>query len=180
LLLLVLTLIGVSVIIFFGLRLVPGDVTTSILEEGAASPQEAERLKERLGLNRPIYVQYAEWLSKALVLDFGQSYRGHRDIRPAILKAIPVSANLAVYAIAITFLASLPIGVLAALRQDTLLDYVLRVTAIIGISIPNFWLGIMILYFLASAFQWRQTRLVSCVLQRSPLEKCCTWTLLVR
>lgn len=150
------TIVGMSLLIFLIMRILPGDVAHMLLggEGASATPREYQALREKLGLDRPLYEQYADWVGKAARLDFGLSLLDERPVIWHIRYALPITANLAVYTILLTVIMAVPIGVMSALHQDRPLDYLLRSFSIVGLSIPNFWFGIMVLLFLVILFRW--------------------------
>jgi peptide/nickel transport system permease protein len=150
------TLLGVALITFLIMRVVPGDVVTlRYAAEGAFVPKEtldAERV--RLGLHLPLWRQFGEWLWGAVRLDFGVSMWTGRPIAQEIAIRLPLSIQLAVMATVIAVALALPLGVLAAIKQDTWVDYAVRVFSVGGLAMPSFWLGIVILLGLLMAFRW--------------------------
>jgi peptide/nickel transport system permease protein len=145
-LLMLLTLFGISVIIFVLLRIVPGNIV-DILSDAAGFVNQAEKaqLEAELGLDRPIPLQYASWIGGLLHGDLGYSYVSEKPALSEILPRIPITAKLAGLALAFSILFGVPLGVISAVRQNTVLDYVLRVLSLSGLSMPAFWLGLLIL-----------------------------------
>jgi len=151
--LMVLTLFGISVIIFVLLRVVPGDIADILFDAaGFVNPSEKAQLQKDLGLDRPIAVQYAAWMGGLLEGDLGYSYKSEKPAIEEIAPRIPISAKLAGLALAFSILLGVPLGVVSAVRQDTPLDYFLRVLSLSGLSMPAFWLGLLILMAFVSAF----------------------------
>ena len=151
--LMVLTLFGISVIIFVLLRVVPGDIADILFDAaGFVNPSEKAQLQKELGLDKPIAVQYAAWMGGLLEGDLGYSYKSEKPALEEIAPRIPISATLAGLALAFSILLGVPLGVVSAVRQDTVLDYVLRVVSLSGLSMPAFWLGLLILMAFVSAF----------------------------
>ena len=150
------TLLGVAVITFLIMRVVPGDIVTlRYAAEGAFVSKEtldAERV--RLGLNLPLWRQFVDWLWGVVRLDFGLSMWTGRPIVHEIGIRLPLSIQLALMATAIAVAISVPLGVLAAIKQDTWVDYAVRVFSVGGLAMPSFWLGIVILLGLLIAFRW--------------------------
>jgi peptide/nickel transport system permease protein len=153
LLLAVPTLLLVSVIVFSLMRLIPGDVVVLMFEEKAYA-EDLEALRAKLGLNRPIYVQYGIWLGRLLRGDLGESLWTKRPVLEELTRRLPVSAELGALAITFALCLALPIGVLAATRQDTLKDYAFRSLAILGLSVPGFWKATLIIVFASIWFGW--------------------------
>ena len=148
LLLVIPTLVGVSLVIFVIMRLLPGDVARQILTGGGSgegvTQEQVDKLRGELGLNAPIPVQYAHWLSGIVRLDPGRSLQPSQDrIRDLLIERAPVTAELAVGAVLVGLLIAVPLGILSAVYQNSLLDYVLRVFSSAGLSVPVFWLGIL-------------------------------------
>ena len=148
------TIIIVSILVFSISRLIPGSVVELMANEQGYG-FDADEVKELLGLDQPIYVQYYEYV-KGIILygDLGRSLWSGEPVTDEILDRLPVSAQLGLMALLFTLLMGVPIGVISALKQDTAADYVLRTFAIGGLSIPGFWLAILILTFGAIWFQW--------------------------
>jgi len=140
------TLLGVTLIVFFMVRLVPGDLVQQVAGENAAlTPEIREQIEERLGVDRPWYAQYWDWLGGVFTGDFGESYQTGTPVGAELRDRLPVSIELGVLALLISLLVALPVGVLAAIRQDTWLDYVARSAAIGFLAIPSFWLATLVI-----------------------------------
>ena len=150
------TLLGVAIITFIIMRVVPGDVVTlRYAGEGGFVPKETLDLERvRLGLHLPLWRQFVDWLWGAMRFDFGLSMWTGRPIVHEIAIRLPLSLQLAVMATLIAVVISIPLGVLAAIKQDTWVDYAVRVFTVGGLSMPSFWLGIVILLSLLIAFRW--------------------------
>jgi peptide/nickel transport system permease protein len=148
------TLFLVSLTVFFVLRVMPGDVTTALLQDVRYSQQDADQLRERLGLDRPLPVQYLTWVGGIARLDFGESLVNGTPIWPKIRSAAPVTIEIAVLALIISVLFGVPVGVLAAVYQDRWPDYVLRGLAILWLSAPGFWLATILLVIGARYLNW--------------------------
>ena len=151
------TLIGVAIIIFFLVRVLPGDIVDIKYASatGSAVPQEiidAER--ERLGLDRPLVVQLGDWLVGLTTGDLGTSLWTERPVRDEIMSRFPVTIQTAVLSIVIAVFVAIPMGTLAAIYNGTIIDQAVRLLTIGGIAIPSFWLGMLILLFLLTVFTW--------------------------
>ncbi len=145
-LLMLLTLFGISVIIFVLLRIVPGNIVDILADAaGFVNPAEKARLEAEFGLDKPIPVQYAAWIGGLARGDLGFSYVSEKPALDEILPRIPITARLAALALLFSILFGVPLGVISAVRQNTGLDYGLRVLSLTGLSMPSFWLGLMIL-----------------------------------
>ena len=148
--------VGVTMVTFVLMQIVPGDPVALLMEEkmAAVDPAAAQRFRARWGLDAPVPVQYLKFLSNAARGDLGISYRTDQDVLPSILERAPATAALAGAALGIAILIGIPLGVLAALRQNTMLDSASIMVATAGVSIPNFWLGILLIYALAVKLRW--------------------------
>jgi oligopeptide transport system permease protein len=146
------TLWAIITITFFLIRLAPGGPFQSERE----IPQEAqEALAAKYGLDEPMIVQYGRYMKNVLVFDFGPSYKfPSRDVRDIILGALPVSLELGIYAILLALVIGIPIGTVAALKQNTPWDHVPMSFAMLGVSIPNFVLGPILIFTLALTLRW--------------------------
>ncbi len=138
----------VSVIVFSLITLVPGDPARIMLGE-EASKEALEALRKDMGLDRPAYVRYLLWLSHVARGDLGRSVRDGRPVLDTLLLKLPVTVELAITSLLVAWAIAIPAGVVAAWKQRTALDYTATTVALAGISIPNFWLGIMMIYLLA-------------------------------
>lgn len=144
-----------SVVIFFLMRLAPGDIV-DILFAAAGYVNETDKqfLMKELGLDKPIWAQYVDWLRGLAVGDFGKSYRYDQSAWEIIRPLIPVTVELAALATIFSIVLGVPAGVLSAVKQDTTLDYVLRIVSLAGLSLPSFWLGMVIILALVAWVGW--------------------------
>lgn len=144
-------LIGISIITFLMLRLTPGDPAAAYLRLSQIPPTEAAvtAVRAELGLDRPLAVQYGDWLVKALTLDFGRSYATHRPVWDEMMFLLPATAQLAGVSLVITLVISIPLGIFSALYKDGWFDNFCRLLAFTSAATPNFWLGFMLMYFFA-------------------------------
>jgi peptide/nickel transport system permease protein len=147
------SLLIASLIVFTLPRLIPGDVVQLMLEEKAYG-KDLEDLRAKLGLNRPIHVQYVEWLGAVARGNFGESLWTRQPVLTELGRRLPVSAALGSMAIAVALTIGIPVGVLAAVRQDGLLDFLTRSVAILGLSIPGFVLAILVTLMPAIWWGW--------------------------
>jgi peptide/nickel transport system permease protein len=153
--LMVLTLFGISVLIFVLLRVVPGNIADILFDAaGMVSAAEKHKLESELGLDKPIVVQYVNWIGGLARGDLGYTYVSEQPALAEILPRIPVTAKLAGLALLFAILLGVPLGVVSAVRQDTTLDYVLRVVSLSGLSLPSFWLGLLILMAFVRYLGW--------------------------
>lgn len=144
--LMVLTLFGVSIAIFLLLRLAPGNIADILFDSaGMIDPADKARIVHDLGLDRSLPAQYAAWIGGMLHGDLGYSYVSDKPVLAEIAPRIPITGELAALALAFSILFGVPLGVLSAVRQDRTTDFVLRLVSLSGLSIPAFWLGLLIL-----------------------------------
>ena len=151
------TLLLLSILVFFSVRFIPGDVIDVLQgrmqQEAAALDREA--LERKLGLDVPAYVQYGRWIGDIVLHgSLGESLLTSYAIEEAIFERLPVTIELGLMAILIGLVIALPVGIYSAIRQDTAADYLGRSVAIIGLATPNFWLGIMIMIYPAIWWGW--------------------------
>ena len=149
-----LVLFGVSVLTFSMLHLVPGDPVTAVMGRQAVSRAEADELRERLGLNDPLPVQYWNYISRVFQGDLGESIRSKRPVSEMIAEQLPSTAQLTLVAIPLAVLFGGSLGLLAALKRGTWIDTITMSIAIAGVSIPNFWLGILLIMIFAVTLNW--------------------------
>ena len=159
LLLFIPTMILATVMVFALFWVVPGDAAMMILtgeegEGGRVNTEDLEQLRKELGLDRPIHVQYGEWVFNLLKGDLGTSIWYRTPVMDELKDRFLVSMELAVMAILMAFVAAVPLGVISAVKQDTKVDYVSRIFVLIGIAMPTFWIGILMVYGLAYFFNW--------------------------
>jgi peptide/nickel transport system permease protein len=144
-----------SLIVFGLMRVMPGDALIALMgESGNVGEKELAKLRKDLGLDRPYHEQYLAWLWQMVTFNPGHSIFTNEPIPVALKKAIPVTLELAALAMILGLVIAIPVGVLSATRQDQASDYVGRVVAVSGLSIPDFWLGTLVITFAAIWFQW--------------------------
>jgi peptide/nickel transport system permease protein len=151
------TLLGSVTLIFLLMRLLPGDVALYMLgssESSVVNVATLQQIRQELGLDKPLIAQYGSWLWSAARLDFGNSYWTRQPVVEELKRRYPMTANLAILSLVLGTLIAIPIGVLSAVHQDTLIDYAARVFVIAGLSIPNFWLSILVILGLVHYFSW--------------------------
>jgi peptide/nickel transport system permease protein len=155
-LLLAIPVLLLSSLIVFGLmRVMPGDALTALMaESGNVSERELQKLRKDLGLDLPYYEQYLIWLWQMVSLNPGYSIFTSEPIPVALKKSVPVTIELALLAMILGLVIAIPLGVLSATRQDKPSDYVGRLVAISGLSLPDFWLGTLVITFAAIWFSW--------------------------
>lgn len=143
----------VATLVFFLLRLVPGDPLGAMLAD--VDPAAAEQLRAKLGLDQPMYVQYVRWLGQLLQGDLGNSiYGSNVPVSQIIAEAMPRTLSLATLALFIALAISVPAGMISALRKNSWLDYTVTFGAFLGLSMPDFWLGILLIIIFAVNLQW--------------------------
>jgi peptide/nickel transport system permease protein len=151
----VVTLFGMSLVIFVLLRLAPGDIVDILFSTaGLVDPTARKEIMQELGLDRPLWVQYVEWIRQLFSGDLGKSYRYDLPAWEIIRPLIPVTIELAILSTLISVLIGVPAGVISAVRQDSALDYALRVFSLAGLSMPSFWLGMVIILGLVAWIGW--------------------------
>jgi ABC-type dipeptide/oligopeptide/nickel transport system permease component len=154
LLLMIPTILLTSLVVFLMLHLIPGDPASIYLGENQSTPERLEQIREQLGLNRPLYVQFADFLLRAVQGDLGRSVQTNRPVIQEIGDRLPNTITLAVSAMALAILLGITLGVLAGLRQNTWVDTTLMLVALAGVSIPVFWLGLLLILFFAVQLGW--------------------------
>ncbi|MCB9160983.1 MAG: ABC transporter permease [Caldilineaceae bacterium] len=147
-------LLGVSVLVFAMLHLVPGDPIMAMFAQTGASGRQIEEIKEQLGLNDPLPVQYLRFLSNAVRGDLGKSLWGERDVLDMILEALPSTIRLTIAGMGVAIILGLTLGIIAALNHNSWIDNLTMVTALAGVSIPSFWLGLMLILVFAVNLRW--------------------------
>jgi len=151
--LMLLTLFGISVIIFVLLRVMPGNIVDILYDAaGYVNPREKAKIEAELGLDKPIVAQYVAWIAELAHGDLGYSFVSEQPAIEEILPRIPVTAKLAGLALCFAVLIGVPLGVISAVRQNSTMDYVLRVLSLSGLSMPSFWLGLLILMTFVACF----------------------------
>ena len=156
LLLVIPTLIGVAIAVFFLIRVMRGDiVVTKLRAEGAnVSEEMIQAERKRLGLDRPLYVQFADYMVGLAHFDLGKSLWTGESVNKEIALRVPVSFQIAIMASIIAVLIAIPLGTISALYRDTWIDHSVRVLAVSGLAIPSFWLGMLIILTLLALFNW--------------------------
>jgi peptide/nickel transport system permease protein len=154
-LLMLLTLFGISIVVFVLLRIVPGNIADILFSAaGMINPEDKLEIERQLGLDQSLFMQYVGWISGLLHGDLGYSYVSEKPALQEILPRLPISGKLAGLALCFAILLGIPLGVISAVRQNTPLDYVLRVVSLSGLSLPSFWLGLLVLMLFVRSFGW--------------------------
>jgi peptide/nickel transport system permease protein len=138
-------LLGVSIGVFLLIKLTPGNPINALLPPAQRTPAKIARLESRLGLGEPLYIQYWKWLSHAVVGDLGRSYALQRPVTELIIERLWPTAQLSLVAMLVALFIAIPTGILSAVYKDTWVDHANRLIAFFGISVPAFWLGIMVI-----------------------------------
>lgn len=140
------TLLGISMVVFFSIRLIPGDVVDVMLgQQTSMGPEQAAEIRRLFGLDRPMYIQYADWAWGILRGDFGNSLRTGRPILPDIMLRMPITLELSILSALIALLVAIPAGILAAVRRGSFSALGAQIFSLAGLSIPGFWLGAMLI-----------------------------------
>jgi peptide/nickel transport system permease protein len=147
-------LLGISIISFLVIRMIPGDVVNSIMGDEFSDPAVEQQLREYFGLDQPLHVQFLNWFGMLVQGDLGVSMRSGAPVLDEILLRLPATALLAVSALVVAIIVSIPLGVISATRRNGVLDATTRVGSLIGLSVPNFWLGILLVYVFAVTLGW--------------------------
>ncbi|MCU1666210.1 MAG: peptide/nickel transport system permease protein [Pseudonocardiales bacterium] len=148
-----LTLFIASVVVFFGVRALPGDAATAMSSEGA-SPEVLAQIRQQYGLDEPLPVQYADWIGHVLTGNLGTSPQTGLAVSAVLADRIPVTLELTAVAVLIALVISIPIGILAALKRNTALDYLSTTGSMLGLSVPHFWFGILFILLFAVRLHW--------------------------
>jgi peptide/nickel transport system permease protein len=150
------TLFGVALVTFLLIRVIPGDVVELRYsgDRGAVSQEILDRERARIGLDKPVWQQFLTWMAGVVRLDFGTSMWTGAPIWEEIKLRFMLSLQLAVMATIVAVLLAIPLGVLSALKQDTWIDYGVRIFSIAGLAMPSFWLGIVLILLMLVVFKW--------------------------
>lgn len=153
------TIIGVTVVIFLAMRVLPGDPLAMIYGEGQGiyvlSDEELAAARASLGLDRPLHMQYLDWMADVARGDLGYSFWVETPIRDTILRRGPITAEIALIAIVLAWLVGVPVGVIGAMWRESILDNTLRVVVTLFMAVPSFWLGLTMILFTVLLFNWR-------------------------
>ncbi|MCK5162227.1 MAG: ABC transporter permease [Desulfobacula sp.] len=146
-------LLGITLLLFFMLRMLPGD-PAQVLAGQMASPQDVEMIRTQLGLDQPVYIQYASFLNRLVHLDLGLSARTQNPVIQEIWARLPNTILLSLCAITMACVFGIPAGIIAAVRPYSWVDYLVTIASLFGISMPVFWLGIMLMIVFSMTLQW--------------------------
>jgi len=153
-LLMIPTLLGVAILVFFMLRMMPGDPLTMMFEGANVTKEVIEAERVRLGLDQPVYVQFAKWLWSVVQGEFGYSIWTGKPVLYEIGIRLELSLQVAVMATVLAVLLALPLGTVSAIFKDTWIDQLIRVFSIAGLAVPSFWLGMIMILTLLTVFSW--------------------------
>lgn len=146
-------ILGVTLVVFLIMQMVPGDPAAILAGEGA-SQETIEQYREDLGLNRPIAEQYLTYVGNVFQGDFGNSLKNKQPVLDEILLRLPITMELAFYSILITVVLGLAAGIISAVKPYSIRDVSVMVVALLGISLPSFWLGLLLMYLFSVKLQW--------------------------
>ena len=147
------TVVGTTLVVFFSLYLAGGD-PAEVIAGDTATLAQIERIRQFYGFDQPLWTQYGRWIRGVVVGDFGRSIQGGWPIFPSLVRAFSVSLQLAVMALALAILVGVPIGIYAALRRDTYADLAVMAGAVLGMSMPGFWIALMLVLIFAVQLGW--------------------------
>ena len=140
-------LLGISFLVFMLMHIAPGDPVSLLLGDDA-TPADVEQIRRELGLDKPLLVQYWDFLSRAVRGDFGRSLKFNEPVMKLVFERLPATLELAFISLIVAIVIAVPLGVYSAIKHNSLFDHAGMSIALIGVSLPNFWLGIMLIYFL--------------------------------
>ena len=147
--------LALTLLVFVLIRLIPGDaITLWIGQEGAMPPDVQQTLRRMFGLTDPLYQQYLRWLGDLLHADLGYSFRSRLPVAPALFQALPYTVELAAGATLLSTLVAVPLGVLSATRRNSWLDVLARLLALVGLSMPTFWIGVLLILLSSAVLHW--------------------------
>jgi peptide/nickel transport system permease protein len=145
------TLIGVSLLVFLLIHMIPGDPAQVMLYP-KGTPEEVEALRHELGLDKPMAIQYLDWVKNALLFDFGKSIINGEPVVSQIASRLPATVELGIAAMLIAISVGIPLGILSARKKNSIIDYLSTTISLGGVSIPVFWLGLMLIYIFSVSF----------------------------
>jgi peptide/nickel transport system permease protein len=146
-------LLGISFLIFMLMHIAPGDPVTLLLGDDA-TPADVARTRHEWGLDKPLLTQYWDFLARAVTGDFGRSLKFNESVTKLVAERLPATLELALASLIVAMLIAVPLGVYSAIKHNSWLDHTGMSMALIGVSLPNFWLGILLIYFLGGQLNW--------------------------
>ncbi len=153
------TVLGITILIFLAMRVLPGDPLALIMSESAGSyvlsEEELQTARASLGLDKPYYVQYLSWMGEVVRGDLGSSFWTNEPIRDLVLRRAPITGQIALMAVLFSWLIGVPIGMFSAMWRNSLFDHISRVTITVFIAVPSFWIGLLIVLASVLIFTWR-------------------------
>ena len=154
--LLVPTLLGISVLVFIIMRLLPGDVVQMMIgTEITLSPEQKATLYRLVGLDAPIHIQFLRWLGALAQGDLGVSLRTNQPVTTVLLQRLPITAEIALLSVIVSWFVAIPLGVLSAVRRNSASDLAAHIVGLVGLALPNFWLATMLLLITSVIFRWQ-------------------------
>jgi peptide/nickel transport system permease protein len=147
-------LVGLSILVFLWVRALPASPAVSLLGE-RATPESVARIERQYGLDKPIYVQYVNWITQIVQGNFGISLRNNEPVLGTIMRRLPLTGELALLSVLLSAVVAVPLGVISAVKQNSATDFVVRLVAMVGLSVPNFWLAAMLLLITGVVFRWQ-------------------------
>ena len=149
-------LVGVSLLVFMMIRIIPGDIVDLMIgSELYVSAEYRAELRAQYGLDKPIYIQYFNWVTQIVQGNFGISLRNNEPVLGTILRRLPLTGELALLSVLLSAVVAVPLGVISAVKQNSATDFVVRMIAMVGLSMPNFWLAAMLLLITGVVFRWQ-------------------------
>lgn len=147
-------LLGIAVITFFLIRLIPGDIVNVIMGQDFGDPAFEAELRRLFGLDQPLHVQFTDWFTALLRGDLGHSLRTRRPVVTEILERFPMTLELTIAALVVSLVIAIPLGIISATKRNSAADMSSRVGSLIGLSLPNFWLGILLIMLFSVTLGW--------------------------
>lgn len=153
------TLFGITILIFFAMRILPGDPVSFIYSEATGvhilNEEQVESARRSLGLDRPYHIQYVEWIGNVLRGDLGQSFWRGENVSELILRRGPITAQIALMAVAVSWIIGVPVGLMSATLRNSWVDYSSRIIVTFFLAVPSFWLGMLAVLIGVLVFNWR-------------------------
>lgn len=147
-------IVGVVVLVFFALRILPGDPTDKMIADWGMSTEDLDRIREQWGLNDPLHEQFLRYVGDLLRGDFGRSFWSRRPVTAQIAQQLPATLQLTFASLLVSLVIALPLGIIAAVRQNTWIDTFCMMVSLIGVSMPIYWLGLLLLLFFGVYLKW--------------------------